>query len=225
MRYRAPTVIFSDGSWRLELPMPCRVGAVLFSERLPKPLGRTALVSRENPAALLIRKQQITQCETLVTGMVLDTAPEALENVDCLWFLDNTGFEAGLISGYSGSPDSACMIGVVHIILAKLNSRPWFKRVPSERNPSDGLSRDGLDDAWTQTQGWDLREVPPPDWSNLKDLPLDTLLGSFAEVVARQPEAEVREAPVEWKLPSVPADVLARLLAIDATSVSQPPPV
>ena len=174
----------------------------------------------KNLLALVPRKQQITPCETIAASLVLDHAPEALRDVDCIWFLDNSGSEAGLISGYSSSPDSACLIGAVHIILAALNSRPWFERVPSEVNPSDGLSRDGLDDAWTQSQGWDLKECTLPDWSDLRNLPLDLLLEKFAEVEARLPEADITTAPTQWKIPSTSADVLASELETDHATAS-----
>ena len=35
-------------------------------------------------------------------------------------------------------------------------------------------------------------------WS--ENLPLDTLLETFSEKVARLPEADAREAPVSWKI-------------------------
>ena len=139
--------------------------------------------------------------------------------MDALWFIDISGGEAGLISGYSSAEDSACMLGVVHITLAALNCRVWWEHVPSEVNPSDGLSRGGLLDEWTLSQDWDIREVSLPDWSNLKDLPLDTLLGKFAEVTARLPEANVEQAPVEWKIPQVPPSELERLLAEDVITL------
>ena len=129
--------------------------------------------------------------------------------------MENSGGEAGLISGYSSAEDSACMLGVVHITLAPLSYRVWWEHVPSEVNPSDGLSRGGLLDEWTLSQDWDIREVSLPDWSNLIDLPLDTLLGAFAEVTARLPEANVEQAPVEWKIPQVPEPELNRLLNED----------
>ena len=222
VRYKAPTLIYSDASFEPQQKVPARVGLVVFSERLRKPVGLTAVVSQENLAALRVRKQQITQVETMASALILEHLPQVLENVDAIWFIDNSGGEAGLISGYSSSEDSACMLGVVHITLAALNCRVWWEHVPSEVNPSDGLSRGGLLDDWTRRQDWDIREVSLPDWSNLKDLPLDTLLGKFAEVTARLPEANVEQAPVEWKIPQVPPSELERLLGEDGLSLGKP---
>ena len=200
------------------------MGLAVFSERLRKPKGLTAIVSQANLDALRIRKQQITQVETMASALILEHLPEVLNNVDALWFIDNSGSEAGLISGYSSAEDSACMLGVVHIILAALNCRVWWEHVPSEVNPSDGLSRGGLLGDWTKAQDWDIEEVSLPDWSNLKDLPLDILIGKFAEVTARLPEADVEEAPVESKIPQVPEEEQARLLELDLNIIHGKPP-
>jgi hypothetical protein len=201
-RYRAPTIIYTDASLELKEDPPCRMGAVIFSERLQRPKGYTAVLPNSALSALKIRKQQITPCETLVTSIIITYCPECLQDVDCIWFIDNQGSEAGLISGYSSEPDAGPILGTVHILLAALNSRCWWEFVPSERSPSDGLSRAGLDDEWTLKQGWDLKEVTLPDWSDLENLPLDSLLETFAENAARLPEADIRQAPVSWKVAS-----------------------
>ena len=78
---------------------------------------------------------------------------------DCFWLIDNQGAEAGLIKGYSSSPDSAAMLGWTHLSLARCSARVWFEYVRSEVSRADGLSRSGLQDEWTQAHGWDLRIV------------------------------------------------------------------
>jgi hypothetical protein len=223
-RYRAPTLIYTDASFEPHAKEPARVGAVIFSERLPRPLGLAAVVSQGNLDALKIRKQQITQVETLASALILEHVPQVLENLDAIWFIDNQGGEAGLISGYSSQEDSACMLGTVHIVLASLSCRVWWEYVPSEVNPSDGLSRDGIKDLWTISQGWDLLEVDLPDWSNLADLPLDVLLQRFAEDVTRTPDAEVLEAPVAWKRPNVPEAEQEEHLLKEKRGLGQPLP-
>jgi hypothetical protein len=200
-RYRAPTLIYTDASFELNAKTPCRVGIVVFSERARRPQGFTTVVSKSTLDALLVRLQQITQAETLAAPALLVFRPDLLQDTDVIWFLDNSGAEAGLISGYSSCDDSASILGFTHICLASLNSRAWFEHVPSDENPSDGLSRDGLDDKWTKEQGWDLTELPFPDFSNLIDLPLSELLKQFTEVIGRVQDADILVATVPWKIP------------------------
>ena len=123
------------------------------------------------------------------------------------------------------------MTGLTHITLGALNCRAWWEFVPSEVNLADGLSRDGLNDAWTREQPWDLEEVQLPDFAYLMDKPLHTLLEHFAEHHARLPEAEVRAAPVTWKIPEVSQEDQAawlrreqRALAEAITEAQIPPP-
>ena len=49
------------------------------------------------------------------------------------------------------------------------------------------------------------------------------MIGKFAEVTARLPEADAEEAPVEWKIPHVPEEEQARLLELDLTILGKPP--
>ena len=37
----------------------------------------------------------------------------------------------------------------------------WYEWIDSDSNPADGLSRDGVSDQWTMSQGWELTELPP----------------------------------------------------------------
>ena len=41
----------------------------------------------------------------------------------------------------------------------------WFEWIDSDSNPSDGLSRLGIEDPWTTAQGWQLQDVSHVDWS------------------------------------------------------------
>ena len=58
---------------------------------------------------------------------------------------------------------------VVHWTLLSIGARAWFECIDSESNPSDGLSRDGLTDQWTVSQGWELREAMDVDWASIED--------------------------------------------------------
>jgi hypothetical protein len=222
-RYKAPTLVYTDASYEEGAEFPCIVGAVIFSERRPCPQGYSAVVPQTTLDALLPRRQQITPAETLGAPLVLHVAPDLLADADVLWFIDNSGAEGGLISGYSGNEDSAAILGYTHVRLASLNSRVWWDRVPSKENPSDGLSREGIDDPWTRAQGWDLHKVEFPDFSNLRNRPLDELLARFPEVPDRVPDPHALEASVAWKAPEVPQVELLRARYLEKMRLATAP--
>ena len=114
------------------------------------------------------------------------------------------------------------MIGLSHIHLAHLNARVWFDHVPSEVNPSDGLSRDGLLDAWSRAQSWDLFEVDIPDLSGLVGLPLDEILRHFSQDLSRVPSTELRDAPVGWIAPPVSPAAASLERSRDQQSLQHP---
>jgi len=59
-----------------------------------------------------------------------------------------------------------------------LQARVWFEWIDSASNPSDGLSRSGLEDSWTLQQGWNLAVVVFPS-----DLLPQNFWQSFLSVV------------------------------------------
>ena len=55
------------------------------------------------------------------------------------------------------------IVQTIQWLALQMGCRIWFEWIDSKSNPSDGLSRDGLDDAWTKAQGWDIAEILGPD--------------------------------------------------------------
>ena len=51
------------------------------------------------------------------------------------------------------------VIAIALLSLVKLNSVVWFEWIDSESNPSDGLSRAGVNDPWTKSQDWSTEEL------------------------------------------------------------------
>ena len=47
-------------------------------------------------------------------------------------------------------------VAATHLRCAQLSCRIWFEWLPTDSNPSDGLSRSGIHDMWTKEQGWCL---------------------------------------------------------------------
>ena len=68
---------------------------------------------------------------------------------------------------------------MAHLLWATLGCRVWIEWIDSDSNPSDGLSRKGMTDPWTQKQKWILSSVElPPEL--LHKHPLDMLWDRFA---------------------------------------------
>ena len=79
-----------------------------------------------------------------------------------LWFIDNMSAVMALIEGASAKAGLSAITVALRAIFSRLGVRVWIVYVESASNPADGLSRDGLSDAWTQAPGWTLKEVPCP---------------------------------------------------------------
>ena len=63
----------------------------------------------------------------------------------CYHLVDNRAAMSNMISGYSGKPDSAVLIGTAQEQILNLQCYPWFGFVCSEDNLSDLPSRDAFD--------------------------------------------------------------------------------
>ena len=63
----------------------------------------------------------------------------------------------------------------IHAVFARLGCRVWIEYVESASNPADGLSRDGLNNAWTIAQGWTLKEVPCPSFFDMDSALVDSI--------------------------------------------------
>ena len=109
------------------------------------------------------RDQQITPLEAFLGPVVLWNEAAALAEQDILWFVDNQAAMASLIKGSSSQCDICTVAAATSLWSARLDSRIWFEYVESEANISDGLSRLGLSDPWTCSQGWALFPalIPP----------------------------------------------------------------
>ena len=99
--------------------------------------------------------------------------------MDVVWFIDNKAVFSAAVKGTadSSATDMEEILIYSHLLFAKYNIRVWFEWVDSDSNPSDGLSRDGLDDEWTKKQSWECREASPPAWEKIRS-DIDELLHS-----------------------------------------------
>ena len=152
--------VYSDASFE---GGELRLGWVLFPPGC-QPVGGTCLV----PPAVLqswnVRQQQIFPGESLCGLLVPWLHPQSFCSADVVWFIDNESAVASLIKASSDQPDVHRIVQTSQAVLQALGARTWFEWIDTESNPSDGLSRDGLFDVWTQSQGWSLKDYSfPPE--------------------------------------------------------------
>ena len=148
------TRIYSDASFE---DQELRLG---WNQR---PFGGTCVVPQECLDGWIPRRQQIFPGETLCGLAVPWFHFDRLRHQDLLWFIDNEGACSALIRGASRQPDVHLIAQFSSLLLHSLGSRSWYEWVDTESNCSDGLSRDGLRDAWTAAQNWDICEYPFPE--------------------------------------------------------------
>ena len=110
-----------------------------------------------------VRQTQINGCEALAGVIIPANAPDLLRGRDIVWFVDNQAACQILMKGSSSVPDMAVIAAVTQLLFTRLGCRVYFEYVPSDSNPSDGLSRDGLQDSWTLSQGWHLLPAVTPE--------------------------------------------------------------
>jgi len=164
--------VYSDASFE---DGELRVGWICMPPS-QQPIGGTCLIPEAVIAAWNPRRQQICPGEALAGLLVPWFHPGLFEDTDALWFIDNESAASCLIRGSSREPDLHAIAQFSHLLCHTLRSRVWFEWIDSKSNPSDGLSRLGLDDLWTLAQGWDIAEYSFPI-----ELQPATFLGVFLD--------------------------------------------
>ena len=111
----------------------------------------------------LSRRTQIYPAEAIAVPIALAVFSRHTCGRDVTAFCDNAAAVSSLIRGSSTSEDVLKMGEVTALLSLDLGLRLWIDWVDSDSNPSDGLSRAGLADAWTGSQGWVCREFQAQD--------------------------------------------------------------
>jgi hypothetical protein len=175
----AAVKVYSDASF--EPPRKAKLGYVIFLNDGRQPVGRTAIIPDEVMDEFIPRKTQITPCEAFCGVVVPFNHLELFRGRDVVWFIDNTAALSILIKCASSLHDLNSIATVMHLLMAKVGCRIWFEWIDSDSNPSDGLSRDGLEDEWTKRQGWDLGTATLPEWHELAESSFLEMLQAFQE--------------------------------------------
>ena len=153
------------------------LGFVLQHPGLAQTLGGAASVQADVLHAFRDRQTQIMPLEMLAVlqcfVMFYDTG---LENRDVILFCDNQAVCSCLIKGACSTVDVTMMVEACHLLWARMNIRVWVEYVPSDDNPADGHSRQGLSDEWTSRQPWATRHAPASHGADAPLLQLPELM-------------------------------------------------
>ena len=114
----------------------------------------------------LPRKTQIFAAEA-VALLVSFFGCEHIRGKEVLCFVNNEAAVSSLMRVSAHPEDEGRFASAVHLQFLRLGTQAWFEWIDSACNPSDGLSRARLQDAWTIIQSWDLLEVSDIDWEAL----------------------------------------------------------
>ena len=163
---RRLTRIYSDASFEAD---ELRLGWVIFPPS-GQPEGGACVVPPQVIASWKQRTQQIFPGESLAGLVVPILHPLRFRQAECLWFIDNEAAVAALIRGSTHELDVHLLAQAAQFLFHLSSARVWFEWIDTHSNISDGLSRLGLADGWSQAQGWHLREFSFPEGLCLDDL-------------------------------------------------------
>ena len=111
------------------------------------------------------RESQIAIGEILAVAYLLQLFGRLMNDTSMILFEDNIGVVFTIVNGCSRFADLGTIAYGIQAAFVQSNITPWVEHVASWTNPSDGGSRDGVDDAVAAKLGVPLRERP------LKPLP------------------------------------------------------
>ena len=76
--------------------------------------------------------------------LILHNVGEDLKDALWLHFIDNSGALSSLVRGGSSVESGDRITGLTWSHIVRVGCMPWFDRVDSASNPTDGLSRERL---------------------------------------------------------------------------------
>ena len=124
----------------------------------------------------LARRQQIFPAEAVAIPIAMGMLARYICGRDVIAFCDNQAAVAALIRGAAKCADASGIAETFSALQLQLSVRVWIDWVDSMSNPSDGLSRLGVRDPWTQAQGWKLAEAVGDKFPRPSSCPFQTAL-------------------------------------------------
>ena len=126
-----------------------RVGVAFWSSALPRAQAAYLQVPdelRQHWRSQRARNDKygygdIMEVEAIGPLVLLDCYPRCFRGALWIHFVDNSGALSCLVSGSASVHQTDCIVGETWSRIAALGVMPWFDRVDTHSNPSDGLSR------------------------------------------------------------------------------------
>ena len=113
------------------------------------------------------RKTQIIPLELLAALGVLVTYADILRGKEIIFFIDNQSVCAILTKGISRSRDIQILATSWHLFAKEIGCHIWIEWVPTDSNPADILSRDGIAGFVPTENRVDVMELP--EWADLRE--------------------------------------------------------
>ena len=160
---RPPVIIYSDAEWTV-LENPPRIkkglGGILW-----QPSELPCAAALDTPQALVdamsARETQTIPLELMAAAGMLVTYGHLLRGEDVIFFIDNQSVCCALVKGCSRSWDIQLLSTCWQLLCLQLGWRVWIEWVPSESNPADIFSREGITHEQTKYDKVDPLILPP----------------------------------------------------------------
>jgi len=118
----------------------------------------------------LARDNQIAMIELFAAVMVLEQWGPELTGKRAIGMIDSECVLDALIKGQSRQDDMQKMTRRFWDIVADHQINLYLDRASTDSNPSDGMSREGEEEA--EALGWEVEPAQFPDW--MEDVVVDT---------------------------------------------------
>ena len=154
-----PVIIYSDASFERGI---CILGWIVMVPGL-RPVGGTCRV----PTEVVVNwpgEHHVYKGELLCAVVVPYFHSALLAGRQSVWFVDNEAACSAMIRGRSGTDFGKGISLSFHLLQLKYAWQCWVEWIDSPSNPSDGLSRVGVDDDLASQLGWQVQEYELPHW-------------------------------------------------------------
>jgi hypothetical protein len=160
----ADAVVFTDGSGPEQGEtgaVPYKIGAVLFAPWRESPVAFSLIVPEDLIKRWLPRKNQIALVEAFAVVMAISHFGAELTGKRLIALVDSECALDALIKGQSKFEDVLGLLKVFWDLIAAHSIDVYLDRVSTDANPSDGMSRDGEQEAIAL--GWNIETAKFPE--------------------------------------------------------------